>query len=553
MVDGTLISLLQEMCGSEGALSLQQQPQSDLGALLPPGVIRDGPRGPREGVEQALKEAGPPDYALHHAMPELVLRIRRDGTYLDLRSASGTDLTPAAYELIGTKLSERVPPDVAARATLLIGQAMRTGQPQTFWYQLDVEGELRDYQAVLTPGGEDDVVVLMSDISSCRQLQEHLLQSQKMEAMGHLAGGVAHDFNNLLTAIMGYGMLSMRDAGEKMAANLREIQKAAEHGAELIGRLMSFSRRQAPEPRILNLNDLVSDTAALLNSLISEDIELVRPRRADLGLVRADNVQLELVVVNLVLNARDAMPDGGKLTIEAANVEAGEGTGEHSTDEYVALFVSDTGVGMTPKVMNRIFEPFFTTKSQGKGTGLGLSTCRTIVSQYGGHMSVRSELGKGTTFQVYLPRVYESASFSDAPDDFDLAARGKETVLLVEDEQSVRSVAAAILRQEGYTVVEANDGVEALMLAQHHPPNWIDLLLTDVVMPVMGGSELVDVLRAEDPSMRVLFTSGHGIEAIGRQAVYEDGTSFIPKPFTPSELSHKVRDVLDEGRVGTYN
>ncbi|MGH2542269.1 MAG: ATP-binding protein, partial [Ardenticatenaceae bacterium] len=344
----------------------------------------------------------------------------------------------------------------------------------------------------------------LAAVEELRHAQEQLVHAQKMECVGRLAGGVAHDFNNLLTPIMGYAQLAIMalssSGNDKMRTNLIEIQKAAERASNLTRQLLAFSRRQINEPKVFGLNTMIVDMDKMLRRLIGEDIELATLPQPDLGMVEIDPGQMEQVLMNLVVNARDAMPTGGKITIETANVtldaEYARRTPDVTPGEYVALTVSDTGTGMTEEVKAKIFEPFFTTKEDGKGTGLGLATCYGIAKQNGGHIAAYSELGHGTTFKVYLPRIEGEANAS-APvrNDAGEMPRGTETVLLVEDEQAVRELGARVLQEQGYAVIEASNGVEALQFVEEHPELQIDLLLTDVVMPQMGGRELSERLR----------------------------------------------------------
>lgn len=382
-------------------------------------------------------------------------------------------------------------------------------------------------------------------------LEQQLRHAQKMEAVGQLAGGIAHDFNNLLTAILGYAQLgaSLVPNDSQLGTHFQEINKAARGAADLTRGLLAFSRHQIIEQRLLDLNELVLDTHKLLRRLIGADIELVALAAPDLGLVRADPSQIAQVLINLAINARDATAGGGKLTVETYNVtldrdyvsrRAGVGEGEH-----VVLAVSDNGVGMTEDVEARVFEPFFTTKDRGKGTGLGLSTCYGIVKQHGGHISVYSEFGEGTTFKIYLPRV-SSAVAAPKPGSYaDGAPGGREIVLLVDDEETVRGMAARVLRRKGYTVLEAENGGEAIRLAEQRDEGDIDLLLTDIVMPLMGGRELADRLRANRHITRVLYTSGYSDAAVVHHGQLEPDSYFIPKPFTPDSLARRVRQVLD--------
>lgn len=382
-----------------------------------------------------------------------------------------------------------------------------------------------------------------------REKEEQLRQSQKMEAIGKLAGGVAHDFNNLLTAITGYSDLSLRhlDKTDRLYRNLQEIKKAGERAAGLTRQLLAFSRKQVLQPKVLDLNAVIVDLNKMLQRLIGEDIDMMLMLKPDLGKVKADPGQIEQILMNLLVNARDAMPVGGKLTIETANLYVNEQSahGHPSVPQgcYVVLSVSDTGCGMDIATQERIFEPFFTTKEVGKGTGLGLSTVYGVVQQSGGDVWVESEVGKGTTFKVYLPREDELAESVEVETETVIPA-GTETVLLVEDETIVRKMTKEILQLSGYQVLEASNGQEALMVCeQHHDP--VHLMLTDVVMPLMSGRELAEHLAQRRPEIKVLYMSGYTDDAIVHHGVLEKGTAFLEKPFTPNGLSRKVREVLD--------
>ena len=386
------------------------------------------------------------------------------------------------------------------------------------------------------------------DITEYKQLEEQLRQSQKMEAIGTLAGGVAHDFNNLLTAILGNAafLLQSLDPDDERAEEVREIQKAGQRAAALTSQLLAFSRRQMVEPRIINLNAIIADTSRMLQRLIGEDIELRLSLDGNLASVRADPGHIGQVLVNLAANARDAMPTGGRLTIETANVVLDEGFGrrhpEVAPGEYVMLAVSDTGIGIPPEIRDRIFEPFFTTKEVGRGTGLGLSVVYGIVHQNGGHIFVESQPGHGTRFEIYLPSVAGPAMES-GPGLEGFPRGGDETILLVEDEDIVREVTARILRNQGYTVVEAKNGEQALRRCDEHR-GPLHLLLTDVVMPQMSGQELARQVRMLRPDVRVLYTSGYSDTIMLRQSAQIRGV-FLQKPFTVRELLAKVREVLD--------
>jgi two-component system cell cycle sensor histidine kinase/response regulator CckA len=382
-----------------------------------------------------------------------------------------------------------------------------------------------------------------------RRAEELLRQAQKMEAIGRLAGGVAHDFNNLLTVINGYSQLMMGQVapGNPLHSNAEEILKAGERAASLTRQLLAFSRKQVLAPVILNLNSVVSQVEKMLRRLIGEDIKLVASLEPNLGSVKADPGQIEQVLMNLAVNARDAMPKGGKLTLETANVTLDETYAEQhpgiKPGPHVMLAVSDTGTGMDQETQSHLFEPFFTTKEQGKGTGLGLSTVFGIVKQSEGSIWVYSELGKGTTFKVYLPRVDQAAPSSTAGANAGRTLRGTETILLVEDSESVRKLVSAVLAQQGYTVLTADDGESALQLLRQHQGR-LDLLMTDVVLPGLGGPEIAAQVIQARPGIKVLFCSGYTERGVIENGALPSGSAFLQKPFTPESLGRKIRDML---------
>jgi PAS domain S-box-containing protein len=391
-------------------------------------------------------------------------------------------------------------------------------------------------------------LAMVADITERKVLEKQLLQSQKMEAVGRLAGGIAHDFNNLLGVILGYGDLLLRRIDDQsLRTRLEQMVKAGERASVLTRQLLAFSRKQVLEPRVLDLNSLVTEMDKMLRRLIGEDIHLVTVVADGLGRVRADPGQLEQVVMNLVVNARDAMQNGGRLTLETANVELDRPyTAEHAgvrPGPHVMLAVSDTGIGMDPETRRQAFEPFFTTKPAGQGTGLGLATVYGIVKQSGGHIDVYSELGQGTSFKIYLPRVDEEAEAIVAAPKVP-PARGAETVLLVEDEDALREIARQILEEHGYTVLEARSGAAAIERAESHA-GPIHLLVTDVVMSQMSGRELAERLAVRRPSLQVLFMSGYTEQAVLRHGVLAESTAFMQKPFGPDSFLTKVREVLD--------
>ncbi|MCH8061557.1 MAG: response regulator [Chloroflexi bacterium] len=387
-------------------------------------------------------------------------------------------------------------------------------------------------------------------------LEEQLLQSQKLESVGQLAGGIAHDFNNLMTPIIGYSQMVLMSLSRECREHgyVEEIQKAAERASRLVQQLLAFSRKEIVQPKVINLNDLIINIDKMLRRLIGEDIELVLLPMPELKLVKIDPSQFEQVLVNLTINARDAMTDGGTLIIETSNVSFddgySEGHNEIASGQYVMVAVSDTGVGMSKDVKTHIFEPFFTTKDNATGTGLGLSTCYGIIAQSSGYLWVYSEQGQGTTFKIFLPSVggkpemlYQDIASGRLP-------RGRETILLVEDEEPVRELTARVLRQQGYNVLEAPNGVEGLQIARECIRGRIHLLLTDVIMPLIGGKELSEKFQILHPESQLIFTSGYTDEAIVRHGVLEPGIHFIQKPYSLTMLTRKVREVLD-GRVAS--
>ena len=388
-------------------------------------------------------------------------------------------------------------------------------------------------------------------LAALENTQKQLVQSQKLEAVGRLAGGISHDFNNLLTVILGYSDISRRNLkdGDPLQRNLDEIIKASERAASLTRQLLAFSRKQVMQPKVFDLNTVVTDLEKMLRRMIGEDIELRVTSQADLGNIKADPVHLEQVIMNLVVNARDAMPKGGKISIEMTNVYLDESYArEHVSvvpGHYVMLAISDTGCGMDEETRLRIFEPFFTTKDAGKGTGLGLSMVYGIVKQSGGNIWVYSEKGRGTTFKIYFPRVTAQAEEYKRASQTIESPKGTETILLVEDAELVRTLARQVLETAGYRVLEAANADAAIQVCNSINGDRIDLLLTDVVMPGMSGNDMSKVLVEKHPGMPVLFMSGYTDDAIVQHGVLEAGINFIQKPFSPGALAMKVREVLD--------
>jgi nitrogen-specific signal transduction histidine kinase len=387
------------------------------------------------------------------------------------------------------------------------------------------------------------------DVTESKKLEERLVQVQKLEAVGRLAGGVAHDFNNLLTAINGFSemMLLELSATDPLREMARQIRKAGERAALLTRQLLTFSRRQVTAPIVLDLAALLQETSKLLRRLIGEDVELTIEIAPDLGHIKADVNQFEQAIVNLAVNARDAMPTGGRLAIDARNVRLDElEARRHGSPAgiFVRLTVEDTGCGMDEATQARIFEPFFTTKPVGQGTGLGLATVYGTVQQSGGFLEVASAPGQGSTFSLYFPTIDAPAADQSSVSDFQAPPAGIETVLLVEDEPAVRLLARSGLEEYGYTILEAGDGEAALRLCQDYAAT-IDLLVTDVVMPRMGGRELADRLTALRPRLKVLFVSGHMNDKVIWHGIHEASVAFLGKPYTPIVLARKIREVLD--------
>ena len=504
----------------------------------------------RRLAQIALTQSEERNRAIVEAIPDLIFRVRGDGTFLDYQGAKDEFSLPAEVWL-GKRVSDVLPPDVAELATQSINRAILTAQVQEFEYTLPVhDGEMRDWEGRTVKAGDEEVLILVRDITERKLLSAELLQAQKMEAVGTLAGGVAHDFNNMLTAITGYTDLAAVTPGipGHVRGYLDEVRKASDRAASLTRQLLTFSRRQIVNRKVIDLNDVILDMDKMLRRLIREDIELVTLPAEDLRLVQADPGHIEQMLMNMAVNASDAMPEGGKLVVKTLNVDVDDilasQHGDLSSGDYVGLIVRDTGEGMTEEVRSRAFEPFFTTKEVGKGTGLGLSTVHGIVTQIGGAITVESEQGVGTTLRVLLPAVTE--------DKEDLPLRGEvgflpirsETILLVEDEPLVRGVAAEVLRHQGYKVIESANGVEALeeALKADEP---IDLLVTDLVMPLMGGKELADRFRESRPDIKVLYSTGYSEDTTLIRELAADGSSLLQKPFGPTELAEWVRLSLD--------
>jgi PAS domain S-box-containing protein len=517
----------------------------------------------RKRIEEALRESQQMIEGIINAIPVRVFWKDKNLVYLGCNAVFARDAGFAdPKDLIGKDDYQMVWRDQAEKYRGDDRQVIESGcsklsieEPQT-----TPEGNtitlLSSKMPLRSSKGEiSGVLGTYMDITERKRLEAQLFQSQKMETVGKLAGGIAHEFNSILTAIIGQSELLLNDLppGDPLCENATEIGKAANRAATLTRQLLAYGRKQLLQPEILDLNSVLAGMEGTLRHLLGSGTDMRITAFAGLKSVKADAGQIEQVIVNMVLNARDAMPNGGKLMLETANVSFDqESVGRYpelKPGDYVMLAITDTGAGMSEEVKARVFEPFFTTKGVGQGTGLGLSTCYGIVKQSGGHISVYSEPGRGATFKMYLPQVEprtKNPTQRVATPDLPL---GTETILLVEDDPALREMAATLLKRLGYTVLTAANGIEALSLKQQRDIGHIDLLFTDVVMPHMSGKELADRVRALYPYTRILFTSAYTENAIIHQGVLDKGVALLQKPFTPSALAHKLREVLDQPGV----
>jgi two-component system cell cycle sensor histidine kinase/response regulator CckA len=463
-----------------------------------------------------------------------------------------------AEEMIGRSIAILFPPDhyqeyLRIMARVKDGETVRSFDT----VRRHKNGTLINVAVAITPIETCDGEVIggskhSHDITRIKKLEAQFIEAQKMEVVGQLAGGVAHDFNNILSIIAGYSHLITSDlaAGSPLLGYVEAIEHATERATGLTRQLLVFSRKQTVQAVVLDLHTAVKDMDQMLRRLIDENIEMTIVPGKQTALVKADSGYIGQVLMNLVVNARDAMPHGGKLTIATSDVSLDVNYADTHTGvipgDYVMLSVSDTGTGMTDEVKAHLFEAFFTTKPKGKGTGLGLATCQTIVQQSNGHIGVYSEVGKGTTFKIYFPRVEQAIKVVAKP-SFGPLPRGTETVLVVEDEPAVRQLACRVLAGLGYKVLSASNGQEALRVAREHKGSPICLVVTDVVMPLMGGRTMADWLEITHPDLKILFTSGYTDDAIAHHGVLDAGVEFLSKPYTPVTLARKVRELLDKG------
>ena len=504
----------------------------------------------RKRGEEALRASEAHHRTILENIGDAVFIADPQGRYLDVNPRACELTGYSRDELLQLTVSDTYPAQDRDAAALRIvdvagGRAAVTERPL-----LRKDGAILVVESNARRLSDGRLLGAVRDITERKRLEEQLRQAQKMEAVGRLAGGVAHDFNNVLTAIFGYADLLNEELpdGHQARLDLDEIRKAAQRASSLTRQLLAFSRQQVLQPMVLSLNDLVEDIQNMLVRLIGEDVQLRLGLSPSAGNVRADAGQIQQVLMNLVVNARDAMPTGGKLLVETANTELTEQYAEAhqpvAPGAYVMLAVSDTGSGMDAETKARIFEPFFTTKEKGRGTGLGLSTVYGIVKQSGGYVWVYSEPGRGTTFKIYLPRVDEPAEPLAPPQREARTLTGTEIILLAEDDEMLRPLSKGLLERLGYRVLEAENAIRALALADAHA-GPIHLLVADVVMPGGSGRELARRLANSRPDTRVLYVSGYTDDAIVHHGMLEPGLNFLQKPFTPAALARKVRDVLD--------
>ncbi len=510
----------------------------------------------RKRAEDALRAALQRLEALLNNIPDIAWMKDRQGRFIAVNEPFLRAIGRSREQIIGQTDRDIFPAELAEKFQSEDRQVLLGGKHLEVTDRLTLaDGRKVLIETIKSPiygeGGQPTGTAgIARDVTERKQLEEQLLQSQKMEAIGRLAGGVAHDFNNLLTAISGYSDLLLRELPEESAlrSHAEEIQKAGERAAALTQQLLAFSRRQVLEPRVVNLNAALANLEKMLRRLIGEDIELVTSAQPDLWPVKADPGQIEQVVLNLAVNARDAMPNGGRLTVSTQNTELDEEAARNSPPtrpgSYVLLAVADSGAGMSPETRSRLFEPFFTTKEVGKGTGLGLSTVYGIVKQSGGYIWVESEPGAGSVFKIFLPKSLETPEPVRVAVASGPAPSGSETILLVEDEPEVRALVQKFLLMHGYKVLPASSAEDAIELSGRYDGH-IDLLLTDVVMPGETGRDLARRLLVARPRMRVLYMSGYTDDSVFLQGGLSRGEAYLQKPFTPEALAKKVREVLD--------
>ncbi len=508
-------------------------------------------------TEEALRKTEQRFRAVFSESPLGIVLVGKDGRPTVTNAAMQRILRYTNEELCAIRQTEFAAPEDREKDTALYNDLIdgkRKG------YQLEERYVRKDGNVIWVrlsvslansiAGDPGFSIFMVEDITAHRELEAKFIEAQKMEVVGQLASGVAHDFNNIMAVIMGYSDLMTQKLvpPDEFKNCLETIRSVAERATGLTRQLLIFSRKQTVQLVVLDVNEVVKDLDKMLRRLVDENIAMVMVPGREIGRIKADSGYIGQVLMNLVVNARDAMPNGGRLTIATENVTVIDSTRELDTPasgQYVMMSVTDTGTGMTEPVKARLFEAFFTTKPKGKGTGLGLATCHTIVQQLGGHIQVQSELGRGTTFRVYFPRVDQPVDAAARPHSGP-APRGTETLLVVEDEPVLRHLARSVLEAQGYQVVVAPNGQEALHMVRDHKGPPIRLVISDVIMPMMGGVAMAEWLKTAHPDLKILFTSGYTDEPIMDHASFHSGVEFLPKPYTPSVLACKVREMLDD-------
>lgn len=511
----------------------------------------------RKRAEEKIRESEARLRVLVEQLPAVLWTVGKDLRFTSALGAGLARLGLKPNQIVGVSLMDYFETNDQTFLPIAAHRRATKGEAVTFHVEWKGGSYTCHVEPLRTAEGELHGAICMAlDITDRKQLEEQLRQAQKMEAVGRLAGGIAHDFNNLLMVIQGYAdlMTERLAEGDPLRRNAEQIQTASQRATSLTRQLLAFSRKQMLAPKVLNVQSVVVDMEKILRRLIGEDIQLETSSAADLGLIKADRSQIEQVIMNLAVNARDAMPEGGRLTIETANVELDKAAAHPpavlSPGKYVMLAVTDNGCGMDAETQAHIFEPFFTTKEKGKGTGLGLATVYGIVKQSGGYVWVYTEPGRGTSFKVYLPRIEDeqTARGRDGKSEARELPRGSETVLLVEDEKGVRELAREYLELTGYTVIAAEDGHTALELAAMHV-GPIQLLMTDVVMPGISGRELAGRVKAIRPEIKVLFMSGYTDQAVVHHGILDNDAALLQKPFTMAALAAKLREILSTEMV----
>ncbi|MGA7223392.1 MAG: PAS domain S-box protein [Candidatus Acidiferrales bacterium] len=511
----------------------------------------------RKRAEEKIRESEARLRVLVEQLPAVLWTVGKDLRFTSALGAGLARLGLKPNQIVGVSLMDYFETNDQTFLPIAAHRRATKGEAVTFHVEWKGGSYTCHVEPLRTAEGELQGAICMAlDITDRKQLEEQLRQAQKMEAVGRLAGGIAHDFNNLLMVIQGYAdlMTERLAEGDPLRRNAEQIQTASQRATSLTRQLLAFSRKQMLAPKVLNVQSVVVDMEKILRRLIGEDIQLETSSVPDLGLIKADRSQIEQVIMNLAVNARDAMPEGGRLTIETANVELDKAAAHPpavlSPGKYVMLAVTDNGCGMDAETQAHIFEPFFTTKEKGKGTGLGLATVYGIVKQSGGYVWVYTEPGRGTSFKVYLPRIEDeqTARGRDGKSDAQELPRGSETVLLVEDEKGVRELAREYLELTGYTVIAAEDGHTALELAAMHV-GPIQLLMTDVVMPGISGRELAGRVKTIRPEIKVLFMSGYTDQAVVHHGILDTDAALLQKPFTMAALAAKLREILSTEMV----